>query len=55
MDAARNNYWQPYGGSAGLTYLLTTFRDELTRRGLADSTNRLMIENQATLYSFKTD
>lgn len=54
MDAARNTYWQSYGGAPGLTYLLTTFRDELAQRGLSDYWNRLMIENPATLYSFKT-
>ncbi len=52
MDAARSTYWQSYGGSPGLTYLLTTFRDELDRRGLADYWNRLMIENPANLYAF---
>ena len=52
MDAARSTYWQSYGGSPGLTYLLTTFRNELNRRGLGDYWNRLMIENPAALYSF---
>lgn len=52
MDAARNTYWQSYGGSPGLTYLLTTFRDELNRRGLSDYWNRLMIDNPTALYSF---
>ncbi len=52
MDAARNTYWQSYGGSPGLLFLLTTFRDELNRRGLSDYWNRIMIENPATLYSF---
>lgn len=53
MDAARNTYWQSYGGAPGLTYLLTTFRDELTRRGLGGYWLRLMVENPAKLYSFK--
>ncbi|WP_338869095.1 aryldialkylphosphatase [Spirosoma sp. SC4-14] len=52
MDAARNTYWRSYGGSPGLTYLLTTFRDELDRRGLSAYWNRLMIENPTALYSF---
>lgn len=52
MDAARNTYWQSYGGKPGLTYLLTTFRDELNRRGLGDYWQRLMIDNPAALYSF---
>lgn len=52
MDAARSTYWQSYGGSPGLLYLLTIFRDELTRRDLAGYWHRLMIENPAALYSF---
>ena len=52
MDAARHSYWQSYGGSPGLTYLLTTFRDEINRRGLGNYWNRLMIDNPAALYSF---
>lgn len=52
MDAARNTYWQSYGGSPGLTYLLTTFRDELDRRGLGAYWDRLMIDNPTALYSF---
>ena len=53
MDAARNTYWQSYGGSPGLPFLLTTFRDALIERGLGDYWNRLMIGNPASLYSFK--
>ncbi|AUD00824.1 phosphotriesterase family protein [Spirosoma pollinicola] len=52
MDAARNTYWQSYGGKPGLTYLMTTFLDELNKRGLGDYWNRLMIDNPAALYSF---
>ncbi|UFH57939.1 phosphotriesterase [Spirosoma sp. KNUC1025] len=52
MDAARNTYWRSYGGSPGLTYLLTTFRDELDRRGLIEYWHRLMIDNPTALYSF---
>ncbi|MEZ0607775.1 phosphotriesterase [Fibrella sp. WM1] len=52
MDAARNTYWQSYGGAPGLTYLMTTFRDELTRRGLAGYWNRLMVDNPTALYTF---
>lgn len=54
MDAARSTYWQSYGGSPGLTYLLTTFHDELNQRGLGAYWNRLMINNPAALYSFGT-
>ncbi len=52
MDAARNTYWKSYGGSPGLTFLLTTFRDEFNKRGLGDYWNRLMIDNPSALYSF---
>ena len=52
MDAARTTYWQSYGGSPGLLFLLTTFREELDGRGLGDYWTRLMIENPAALYSF---
>src|SRR6476469_9617442 len=34
MDMARNTYWKSYGGKPGLIFLLTTFKDELNRRGL---------------------
>ncbi|MBO0935805.1 aryldialkylphosphatase [Fibrella sp. HMF5335] len=52
MDAARNTYWRSYGGQPGLTYLLTTFRDELTRRGLGGYWNQIMVTNPTALYSF---
>ena len=53
MDAARSTYWQSYGGSPGLSFLMTTFRDALTKRGLAIYWHRLMVENPASLYSFR--
>ena len=34
MDAARQGYYRSYGGSPGLAFLLTTFRDELAARGV---------------------
>ncbi len=52
MDAARHTYWKSYGGGPGLVYLLTTFRDELEKRGLASYWNNLMVENPAALYTF---
>lgn len=52
MDAARNSYWHSYGGKPGLTYLVTTFRHELERRGLGPYWHKLMIENPALLYTF---
>lgn len=53
MDAARNTYWKSYGGSPGLTYLLTIFREELNQRGLGEYWQQLMIRNPTALYSFK--
>ena len=52
MDAARSSYWHAYGGQPGLTYLLTTFREELIKRGLESYWPKLMIETPASLYSF---
>lgn len=54
MDAARHTYWKSYGGAPGLTYLLTTFREELDRRDLGEYWSRMMVRTPAALYSFKT-
>jgi predicted metal-dependent phosphotriesterase family hydrolase len=51
MDAARNSYWQSYGGKPGLTWLLTTFRDDLCRLDLADYFQNLFIDTPKHLYS----
>jgi phosphotriesterase-related protein len=53
MDAARNTYWQSYGGKPGLVFLLTDFRTALEQRGLADYWQKLMIDNPTALYTFK--
>ena len=34
MDMARNSYWKSYGGKPGLTFLLTTFKNDLEKMGL---------------------
>jgi 5-phospho-D-xylono-1,4-lactonase len=52
MDAARNTYWISYGGTPGLRYLLTTFVDELTVRGLYPFFNKLFIDNPRRIFSF---
>lgn len=54
MDAAKNTYWKSYGGSPGLVYLLTTFRDELKKRGLESYWDNIMVANPASLYTFST-
>lgn len=52
MDAARNTYWKSYGGTPGLTYLLTNFITELNKRDLSSFFDRLFIVNPASLYTF---
>lgn len=52
MDAAKHHYWRSYGGQPGLTYLLTTFTEALTRRGLTPWIDRLFVQNPARLYAF---
>ncbi len=52
MDAARSSYWTSYGGKPGLSYLLTTFVEELTTRGLHPFFNKLFIENPGRIFSF---
>jgi len=53
MDAARNTYWKSYGGNPGLDYLLTTFRDELTKRNFSNYIDKLFVENPARIFSFE--
>ncbi|MBX2926175.1 MAG: hypothetical protein KF746_28545 [Chitinophagaceae bacterium] len=52
MDAARNTYWKSYGGQPGLSYLLTTFVDELKQRGLDGYFKNIFIDNPARIFSF---
>ncbi len=52
MDAAKHQYWCSCGGRSGLTCLLTTFVEALTRRGLAAWIDRLFVKNPARLYAF---
>ncbi len=51
MDAARNSYWHAYGGKPGLIYLLTSFRSEQEKRGLATYWHQVMTENPRSLYT----
>lgn len=55
MDAARSTYWASCGGKPGLSYLLTTFVDELTNRGLYPFFNKLFIDNPRRIFSFPAD
>jgi 5-phospho-D-xylono-1,4-lactonase len=54
MDMARNNYWETYGGRPGLTYLLTTFREEMQRRNLNDYLEKVFFRNPQRIFSFKS-
>jgi phosphotriesterase-related protein len=53
MDMARSSYWKSYGGSPGLTFLLTEFRLALTTAGLDDSyVQRMFVDNASRAYAF---
>ncbi|MEO6313639.1 MAG: hypothetical protein ABIU63_00195 [Chitinophagaceae bacterium] len=52
MDAAKSSYWKSYGGKPGLDYLLTTFKEELSARGLNKYYDKVFIRNPASLFSF---
>lgn len=52
MDMARNTYWKSYGGKPGLTYLLTTFKEELKKRGMEQYYDTLFLTNPQKLFSF---
>jgi predicted metal-dependent phosphotriesterase family hydrolase len=53
MDAARRSYWRSYGGTPGLTYLLTDFSAELRRAGVsADALHRVFVSNPAATFAF---
>ena len=52
MDMARNTYWKSYNGKPGLTYLLTTFKEELEKRGLGQYYDSLFLFNPQQLFCF---
>ena len=52
MDMAKNSYWKSYGGTPGLNYLLTQFRDELETRDLDTYFEKLFFSNPQKLYTF---
>ena len=55
MDAARPTYWKSYGGSPGLTFLLTTFTEAMKERGIGeDQWQRIFVENPANAYDFRS-
>jgi hypothetical protein len=52
MDMAKHSYWKSYGGSPGLTYLLTQFRQELENRNLGNYFDQLFLTNPQKFYAF---
>lgn len=52
MDAAKNSYWQSYGGKPGLNFLLTTFKADLLKMGLSDYYENIFLKNPAQLFAF---
>ncbi|MEX2594929.1 MAG: aryldialkylphosphatase [Anditalea sp.] len=52
MDAAKNSYWQSYGGKPGLNFLLTTFKEDLQKMDLGQYYENIFFKNPAQLYSF---
>lgn len=54
MDAAKKAYWNSYGGSPGLSYLMDTFSPQLIEAGLTrNDLNRIFISTPRQAYSFK--
>lgn len=53
MDAAKHNYWKSYGGSPGLDFLLTQFKQDLEQMGLGQYYDHIFIKNPANLFSFR--
>jgi phosphotriesterase-related protein len=52
MDMARSTYWKSYGGRPGLTFLLTTFKDDLDKMGLGEYFEQMFFTNPQQLFSF---
>jgi len=53
MDAARQRYWTAYGGSPGMSYLLSGFAAAMAERGLgASEQHALFVTNPARAYAF---
>jgi 5-phospho-D-xylono-1,4-lactonase len=55
MDAARRCYWKSYGGSPGLTYLMTDFSAQLRTAGASEAQlHDLFVSTPARTFSFAT-
>lgn len=56
MDAARNRYWQSFGGKPGLAFLLDAFIPMMESAGVSrEVIDRVFIANPAETYSFSTE
>ena len=53
MDAARRGYWRSYGGTPGLSYLVTDFAAALRAAGVSDDAlHRIFVTTPATTFAF---
>lgn len=52
MDAARRSYWTSYGGSPGLPWLYTTFRDEIMKTIPEQIVDFVFLTTPARVYAF---
>ena len=52
MDMARNTYWKSYGGKPGLSFLLTTFKNDLQKMDMLKYYEQIFFDNPQQLYCF---
>ncbi len=52
MDAARHTYWRSYGGTPGLDFLLTTFKEDLSTMELGTYYDDILYDTPQKLYTF---
>ena len=52
MDAAKRAYWRSYGGSPGLNFLLTTFKEDLKKMELDTYYGDILYDTPQKLYTF---
>lgn len=56
MDTARRSYWKHYGGSPGLSFLLTDYVPRLKEAGVTNELlHKLWVTTPAATYSFKNN
>ena len=53
MDAARRSYWQHYGGGPGMSFLVTSFTQQMKQAGITgEQLRRILVTTPAATYSF---